>query len=270
MSLRSFAPWVLADYPPLNETLELSRANEKNNLIAAKKKFSSFLPFFFCNRLLSASMRISAVILILTLASCLASAVLSPAGIVHASTMKPQPPIYPPRWSITANFKFTNASNGNLTAQGVLYQIVDSVAQLFRADDIYFAGTPFVTTYDAIFISNSSDVYARLTNGQMVCVDYPQKPLWMSQHWIADWCTYNSTVYHGATQAYRWNCVADLVTWSLDTSVPEGLLIYQFTLPQPMFDVYQELWFNNFQMLDSIDPSIFEPPAGWNCPTTRK
>lgn len=53
----------------------------------------------------------------------------------------------------------------------------------------------------------------------------------------------------------------------MDTSVPEGLLLYQYTLPQPLFDVYQELWFRDFTQFDSIDQTTFFPPEGWNCPT---
>lgn len=77
---------------------------------------------------------------------------------------------------------------------------------------------------------------------------------------------YNSTVFHGATEAYRWDCVADKVSWSMDTSVPQGLLIYQRTNPQPFFDVYQELWFTSIIPVDSFDQSIFTPPAAWGCP----
>jgi hypothetical protein len=194
-----------------------------------------------------------------------------PAGVVVDSPvhLAPKPPVYPPRWSVTADFKFYNATNGILGPQGVLYQVVDSVSMRFRADDIYFAGS-FVSTYDAIFITNTTDIYARLTNGSMACAEYPQSPLVLSQHWIADFCKFNTTVYHGATQAYRWSCKADLVTWILDTSVPEGLLIYQFTYPQPLFDVYQHLWYNNFKTLQSIDQTIFFPPQGWNCPSNNR
>lgn len=207
--------------------------------------------------------------LVFALLLAVVSAARSPAGVVVPSTVTPKAPVYPPRWSVTADFKFFNASDGKLGAQGVLYQLVDSVSMRFRADDIYFAGT-FESTYDAIFITNTSDVYARLTNGSMTCVNYPQKGIVMAQTWISDWCKFNTTVYHGATQAYRWFCTAGLVTWMLDTSVPEGLLIYQYTLPQPLFPVYQELWYNNFKILETIDQTLFTPPAGWNCPTTSK
>jgi len=182
-----------------------------------------------------------------------------------APVKTPQPPIYPPRWSATASFKFFYASNGSLGAEGVLYQVIDSVSLRFRADDLYFAGS-FESTYDAIFITNTSNVYARLVNGSMDCSNYPQKPRPMTQHWIADWCIYNSTVYHGATQAYRWDCKADVVDFSIDTSVPDGLPVYQTAKPQPLFDVYQELWFTSFNILEEIDQSIFFPEAGWNCP----
>lgn len=114
---------------------------------------------------------------------------------------------------MVADFQFFNMTTNALVAQGTMFQVVDSISERFRADDIYFPLPAYVSTYDAIFITNTTDVYARLINGSMHCVAYPQKPLPMKTNWIAQWCKYNATVYHGATQAYRWQCVADKVRW---------------------------------------------------------
>ncbi|CAF4652294.1 unnamed protein product [Rotaria sp. Silwood1] len=74
-------------------------------------------------------------------------------------------------------------------------------------------------------------------------------------------------VLYQTTKAYRWNCATDVVTWFIDTAAVDGRLIYQHTLPQPLFDVYQDLWFTNYTVIvEEIDRAVFIPPKGWNCP----
>lgn len=126
----------------------------------------------------------------------------------------PKPPVYPPRWTITADFKFFDVSDGLVVAVGVVYQVVDSVTLKMRADDLYFAGTFAATTYDVGIVTNKSDIYARLerSTGRMNCTNYEQGNYPISQHWLQDWCTYNATVYHGATEAYRWFCAVNKVS----------------------------------------------------------
>ena len=183
----------------------------------------------------------------------------------------PDPPIYPPRWTATAHFQFINMSNNSSAGAGVLYQIIDSINQKFRADDLYFAGT-FPCPYDTLFASsapsNMYQFYANLTPNGISCVTYPGKPTTLSQNWIAELCSYNSTLYYQTIKAYRWNCATDVVTWFIDTVADDGRLIYQHTFPQPFFDVYQDLWFTNYTIIaEEFDPTIFIPPKGWNCPT---
>lgn len=182
----------------------------------------------------------------------------------------PSPPFYPPRWTILAHFTFTNASNKSPAGAGILYQIVDSINEKFRADDIFFGGT-FAVPYDTLFASSSTDnqymYYASVTENGISCVVYPGIPTTLTQNWVADLCAYNATLFYGSTKAYRWNCVTDTVTWFTDTAAEDGRPIYQYTLPQPFFDVYQDLWFTNYTIVDKdFDPSIFLPPKGWNCP----
>ncbi|CAF3643719.1 unnamed protein product [Rotaria sp. Silwood1] len=182
----------------------------------------------------------------------------------------PHPPIYPPRWAATAHFQFINASNNLPAGAGILYQVIDSINQKFRADDLYFAGT-FSSPYDTLFASSAPlDTYlyyASLTSNGISCVIYPGNPVTLSQNWIAELCSYNSTLYYQTTKAYRWNCATDVVTWFIDTAAVDGRLIYQHTLPQPLFDVYQDLWFTNYTVIvEEIDRAVFIPPKGWNCP----
>ncbi|CAF1368693.1 unnamed protein product [Rotaria sp. Silwood1] len=182
----------------------------------------------------------------------------------------PNPPKYPPRWTATAFFEFVNASNSSPAGAGILYQLIDSINQKFRADDFYFAGT-FPFPYDTFFSSTDSlnkyQYYASLTPNGISCVIYPGNPATLSQNWIAELCSYNSTLYYQTTKAYRWNCATDVVTWFTDTAANDGRLIYQHTIPQPLFDVYQYLWFTNYTVVEEeFDPSIFIPPKGWNCP----
>ncbi len=66
----------------------------------------------------------------------------------------PDPPIYPPRWTATAEFEFINMSNNSPAGAGILYQLIDSINQKFRADDLYFAGT-FPSPYDTFFSSST-------------------------------------------------------------------------------------------------------------------
>jgi len=71
----------------------------------------------------------------------------------------PDPPIYPPRWTATADFQFINMSNNLPAGAGILYQVIDSINQKFRADDLYFAGT-FSSPYDTLFASSTpSNMY---------------------------------------------------------------------------------------------------------------
>jgi len=161
-------------------------------------------------------------------------------------------------------------SNNLPAGAGILYQVIDSINQKFRADDLYFAGT-FFSPYDTLFASsappNTYQYYASLTSNGISCVIYPGKPTTLSQNWIAELCSYNSTLYYQTTKAYRWNCATDVVTWFIDTAAVDGRLIYQHTLPQPLFDVYQDLWFTNYTVVvEEFDPAIFIPPKGWNCP----
>ncbi|CAF2693891.1 unnamed protein product [Rotaria sp. Silwood2] len=202
-------------------------------------------------------------------------------GSVHDESVKliseayfedtpPDPPIYPPRWTATAHFQFINASNNFPAGAGILYQIIDSINQKFRADDLYFAGT-FPVPYDTLFASSTPLekylYYASLTANGISCVIYPGNPVTLSQNWIAELCSYNSTLYYQTTKAYRWNCATDVVTWFIDTAAVDGRLIYQHTLPQPLFNVYQDLWFTNYTViLEEIDQTVFIPPKGWNCP----
>ncbi|CAF2088630.1 unnamed protein product [Rotaria magnacalcarata] len=184
--------------------------------------------------------------------------------------MPPDPPVYPPRWTATAHFQFINMTNNSSAGTGILYQVIDSINQKFRADDLYFAGT-FSSPYDTLFASsdplNAYLYYASVTPNGISCVVYPGKPVTLSQNWIAELCSYNSTLYYQTTKAYRWNCATDVVTWFMDTAAVDGRLIYQHTLPQPLFDVYQDLWWTNYTIVaEEFDQSIFIPPKGWNCP----
>jgi hypothetical protein len=181
----------------------------------------------------------------------------------------PNPPVYLPRWTATAHFQFINMTNDSPAGAGILYQLIDSNNQKFRADDLYFAGT-FPVPYDTFFSSSASSnpyqYYASITTNGISCVVYPGIPTTLSRNWVAELCSYNLTLYYGTTKAYRWNCATDVVTWLTDTAADDGRLIYQHTLPQPMFDVYQYLWFTNYTVVEEeFDPSIFIPPKGWNC-----
>ncbi|CAF1190485.1 unnamed protein product [Adineta ricciae] len=181
----------------------------------------------------------------------------------------PNPPVYPPRWTATAHFQFINMTSKKPAGSGILYQIIDSPNQKFRADDLYFAGT-FPSPYDTVFTSsepsNTYQYYANVTSDGVFCITYPGKPTTLSQNWVKDFCLYNLTLYYGTTKAYRWNCATDVVFWFIDTAADDGRLIYQHTLPQPFFDVYQYLWFTNYTVVaEEFDPAIFVPPKGWNC-----
>lgn len=189
--------------------------------------------------------------------------------VSYVEERSPDPPIYPPRWTATAHFQFVNASNHSPAGSGILYQIIDSNNQKFRADDLYFGGT-FPIPYDTFFSSSSPDeayqYYASMTSNGISCVVYPGRPTTLSQNWIAELCSYNSTIFYDNIKAYRWNCATDVVTWFIDTAALDGRLIYQYTLPQPLFDVYQYLWFTNYTVVqDEIDQTVFIPPQGWNC-----
>lgn len=191
----------------------------------------------------------------------------------YVEEKSPDPPIYPPRWTATAHFQFINASNHSPAGSGILYQIIDSNNQKFRADDLFFGGT-FPIPYDTLFSSSSLDqsyqYYASLTSNGISCVVYPGIPTTLSQNWIAELCSYNATIFYDNIKAYRWNCSTDIVTWFTDTAALDGRLIYQYTLPQPLFDVYQYLWFTNYTVIqDEIDPTVFIPPRGWNCPSNE-
>ncbi|CAF3418461.1 unnamed protein product [Rotaria sp. Silwood2] len=153
----------------------------------------------------------------------------------------PNPPKYPPRWTITAYFEFINASNNSPAGTGILYQLMDSINQKFRADDFYFAGT-FPVPYDTFFSStealNQYQYYASLTPDGISCVIYPGNPIILSQNWIAELCSYNSTLYYQTTKAYRWSCATDVVTWFTDTAATDGRLIYQHTIPFMVHELY--------------------------------
>lgn len=183
----------------------------------------------------------------------------------------PTAPIYPPRWTITARFHFTNSSNGAPAGSGVLYQVVDSASKLFRADDLYFIGSfPNGGVYDTLVAStipnHEYQLYARLDNDGIHCTVYPGKPTTLSQNWVSELCKYNSTAYYEAKEAYRWNCATDVVTWYMDTDAVSGILLYQHTYPQPFFDVYQDLWFEDFKQVEKFDESIFMFPKSYKCP----
>ncbi|UJR19940.1 hypothetical protein I4U23_023072 [Adineta vaga] len=191
------------------------------------------------------------------------------ASVPYIEDTPPNPPVYPPRWTATAHFQFINMTSNLPAGSGILYQIIDSINQKFRADDLYFAGT-FPSPYDTLFASsapsNMYQYYANVTQNGIFCVTYPGKPTTLSQNWIAELCSYNATLYYQTTKAYRWNCATDVVTWFTDTDAADGRLIYQHTLPQPFFDVYQYLWFTNYTVVvEEFDPAIFIPPKGWNC-----
>ena len=181
----------------------------------------------------------------------------------------PSPPVYPPRWTAQATFNFTNMTTKSNAGAGVAYQIIDSPNQKFRTDDLYYAGT-FPVPYDTLFSSSSSSnkyqYYASLTSNGVSCVTYPGIPTTLSQNWVAEMCKYNLTLYYDTTKAHRWNCATDIVTWFIDLAAEDGRLIYQHTLPQPFFDIYQDLWFTNYTIIEEeFDLSIFIPPKGWNC-----
>jgi hypothetical protein len=180
----------------------------------------------------------------------------------------PVPPVYPDRWAVTARFEFTDMA-GNPAGAGELREYVDSIAMLFRADDLYFAGTGGLTTtayYDCLISSERKQIYARLENGTMTCSIYPGKPTALSKNWVAEMCTFMSVVYHGEQPAYRWRCHTDVVFWELDTDPVTGDLVYQFTQPQPGFNVTQKLWYSPIQTIDEFDPSVFQVQSGWRCP----
>jgi hypothetical protein len=153
---------------------------------------------------------------------------------------------------------------------GELHEYVDSVSMLFRADDLYFAGTGGLTAsafYDCLISSTQKQIYARLENGTMHCTTYPGKPTALSRTWIAELCTFDKVVYHEGQPAYRWNCHTDVVRWYQDTAVSAPFqLLYQFTYPQPMFNVTQQLWYSDFTSVPSFDPQVFRVQEGWHCP----